>query len=559
MSDRPPAAPAPFAKLSTELLSAYYEAHPVSARLIGLHAYDGRLPDASSGALERRTSELGDAIQRLENIDPRELSESEALEHRVLLSESRYERFRLREWRIWARYPLAYLELADVTSYMMRRYAPARDRAMALCLHLEGLPRLLDEAKENLDSTLDLTIVESAIPLFRSYVSFLEEDLAETLVGVDEGDARLRRSLIQARQHAAAAAHDFVTFLEERRRRAQPDSFAIGNDLFRKLLLYGEGVEAEPDRLLELAEGELAKSRAALEETAARIDPSLSPAEVMARIKRDHPAGADVLETTRRITEELRRFVAEKDLVTIPAETTCRVEPTPPFLSWAFALLDPPGMFEESDEPGFYFVTPPREDWDEADRSAWLTEFSFAGIRNMTIHEAWPGHFLQALHNRRNPSRVLRTFGSYSSVEAWAHYCEEMMLEAGYGNGDPALRMVQLGDALVRSVRCVAGIRMHTCGMTLEEAHRLFREEALLADHPARAEAERGTFDPGIVNYTLGKLMLRKLRSDWEAERGDGFSLKEFHDSFLSWGSAPLPFVRPMMLRAPGGDVFPRL
>jgi uncharacterized protein (DUF885 family) len=555
MPEGPPAS-ALFADLSTELLNAYYEAHPVSARLIGLHAYDGRLPDAASGSLERRVGELGEAIRRLEGIEPQELSATESLEHRVLLSESRFERFRLSEWRTWARYPLAYLELADVTSYLMRRYAPVRDRAMALCLHLEGLPRLLDEAKGNLDPNLDLTIVESAIPLFRSYVSFLEKDLAETLVGVDGGDARLRRSLIQARQQAAAATLDFVTFLEQRRRTAKPDSFALGEDLFRRLLLYGEGVEIAPERLLTLAMEELAKSRAALEETAARIDSSASPAEVMMRIKRDHPAGSEVLATTRRIAEELRSFVAEEDLVTIPTETPCRVEPTPPFLSWAFALLDPPGMFEASDEPGFYFVTPPREDWDESEKRSWLTEFSFAGIRNMTIHEAWPGHFLHALHNRRNPSRVLRTFSSYSSVEAWAYYCEEMMLEAGYGDGDLSLRMVQLGDALLRSVRCVVGIRMHACGLPLAEAHRLFREEALLADHPARAEAERGTFDPGIVNYTLGKLMLRKLRSDWQSERGDGASLKEFHDSFLSWGSVPLPYVRRMMLREPGADIF---
>jgi uncharacterized protein (DUF885 family) len=544
-----------FSSVVDETLDYYYDANPVAARRLGLHAYDGRLPDVSRGGLQRRSGELEESIARLERVDPASLDEAEALDRQFLLARCRHELLRLREWKTWAKYPLDYLDLMDVSDYMRRDYAPRIDRAMALCIHLKGIPRLLDDARGNLEPELDRAIVETSIRLLHGYVDFVENDLGEAVADAHEGDDAFRRSLLQARKQAVEATNEFISVLEALSVTARPDAFPVGPDVFRKMLLYGEGVDVPLDRLLEIGERELARNRRALAELAERIDPSVSAREVMERVKREHPAAADLVAATQRIADDVRRFVVENDLVTIPSSRECVIEETPSYLSYAFAMMESPGPFEERDFPGIYYVTPPQPGWEENEVEDWLQEFSFAGLHNTTVHEAWPGHFLHDLHIRQCSSRVLRTHHVYSSFESWAHYSEEMMIEQGYAGDDLSVRVVQIGDALLRAVRFVASIRMHTRGMSVDEACRLFRQEAMLGETAARAEAERGTYDPGYVNYTLGKLMLVKLRNDWQAARGEGASIKEFHDTFLGWAAAPVPFVRQRMLPGDTGDI----
>ena len=231
------------------------------------------------------------------------------------------------------------------------------------------------------------------------------------------------------------------------------------------------------------------------------------------------------------------------------------MEETPPFLRWASAMMDTPGPLDEQATEAFYYVTPVEPHWTPEQAEEWLRTLNYAMLRNTSVHEAYPGHYIHSLHNRLAPTIVSRVFGAYSFWEAWAHYVEEMMIAEGYGGGDQRLHLAQIGDALLRNVRYVCAIRMHTMGMTVAEATERFRREAFLEPLAAEREAMRGTFDPGYLCYTLGKLELRKLRADAERERGDAFTLRQFHDEVLSFGAPPLALVRAAMLRHNDGAV----
>lgn len=544
------------ATLTDEILEAYFDANPGEARAAGLAAWDGRVPDRSAAGVARRVGELEEFTRRLEALDLASLTDAERVDVRILRHECAKERHRLRDRRLPQRDPVFHLEDLDLTGYLAREYAPARDRAAAVCHHLEGVPRLLDEAAAQLEDPLDPTVLRTAVRLFRGWADFVDGDLGDAVGDACAEDPTLRRAMLAARHEASRSARDFIAGLEERLVTAKAGAFAIGPQLLSGLLREEEGVDVPLGRLLELGREDLEANREKLREVAARIDANADPAEVMRRIKADHPKADEVLDATRELLRRLRAFLVERNVVSIPSGEECLVRRTPPYLAWAFAMMDGPPSLAEKGWPGIYYVTPPGADWDERRTEEWLSEYNRAGLTNTSVHEAWPGHFLHALHIRRNPSRVVRVSHTYSSSEAWAHYSEELMVELDFANGDPAFAMSQLADALVRNVRLVASIGLHCGDLSLEEAEWMFRRDAHLSPEAARAEAERGTFDPGYLNYTLGKLMLRKLREDVRAARGAEFSLRGFHDEFLYWGMAPVPLVRGLLL---GPDAGPAL
>lgn len=267
----------------------------------------------------------------------------------------------------------------------------------------------------------------------------------------------------------------------------------------------------------------------------------------------EHPPEEGLIPLAGTLLQELRVFLEEREVVPLPVGDRLHVEPTPPFLRWAFALMDTAGPFEEVSTDSYYYLTLPEADWPAEQKEEWMRRFDPYTLRNTSVHEVYPGHYVHFLYMRRVPSRVRKVFHAYSFVEGWAHYAEEMMVEEGYG--DERLRLAQLLDALLRAVRFVVSIQMHTEGMTVARAARRFVEDAYLEPLPAYREAQRGTFDPGYLNYTLGKLMLRKLRRDYERERGGAFRLREFHDRLLQLGAPPIPVARQVLLRNPEGSL----
>jgi len=240
----------------------------------------------------------------------------------------------------------------------------------------------------------------------------------------------------------------------------------------------------------------------------------------------------------------------------VPSEDRCQVTETPAYMRYAFAAMDSAGALETQATESFYYVTPVEPSWTPVQKEEWLSNFNYDTLKIISIHEVYPGHFVHHLHNKygRNLPLVNRVATSYAFTEGWAHYTEEMVLDTDYAKGQPKLQLTQLLEALVRNCRYLCSIRMHTQGMTVDQATRFFMENAFMGELPARREALRGTFDPGYLNYTLGKLMIKKLARDYRQEKAGAFSLKEFHDRLLSYGAPALPLVREVMLENPDGS-----
>jgi uncharacterized protein (DUF885 family) len=544
----------PLSSFSERYLADYLEAHPTRAAGLGFHQYDGRVPDLSRPAIAARIDALRAAQVEIESIDPSGLAGVDWLDYRLLDDAIRLELFDLTEWRRWERDPLTYLGLMEVDQYIKRNYAPLAERVRGLVLHLRAVPQVVATAKANL-SEVSAPVLETAVDVLGGGLSFLAEDLSPAVDGLGEEEPALHAEFAAAQALALEAGRDLLDHLSGMLATQPSASFAVGRDAFGKMLRYGEAVDLPLERLLEIGEDDLAKNKRAFVETAARLDPDGTPAAAMARISQEHPTSATLVAETRAMLEELRQFVIDHELVDLPYDERCTVEETPKFMRTAFAMMDTPGPFEPVAREAFYYVTPPEADWPPERQEEWLTAFDYHTLRCTSIHEAWPGHFLHDLHFRDAPSQVAKVFDAYSFWEAWAHYCEEMMLVQGYRAGDQKLRLAQLAGALTRNVRYVCAIGMHTGDMSVEEATARFMRDAFMEETPARAEAVRGTFDPGYLNYTLGKLMLLKLRDDYRAERGEAFDLKRFHDAFLSWGAPPVPYVRRLLLDRDDGQI----
>jgi hypothetical protein len=359
-------------------------------------------------------------------------------------------------------------------------------------------------------------------------------------------DAALQEELRTAIGPAAQALRDLGAWFHEQIPPAGTDAgdFRLGADLFARMLRVTERVDVPLDELEAAGRRELERNLAAFREACAAFAPGLSPQEVLAKVNARKPAGGPV-EGARRQLAGLRRFVEEHGLVSIPGEEEALIAEAPPYQRWNSAYIDIPGPYDRH-LPSIYYIAPPDPAWTPEEQEQNIP--NEADLLFVSIHEVWPGHFLQFLHSNRAESELARLFVTYGFAEGWAHYAEEMMWEAGFGDGDPYLRIGQLQNALLRNVRYLVALGLHAGTMTLEEAERMFREEGLQDPANARQQANRGAFDPGFLNYTLGKLMVRKLRADWTATRGGRAAWRELHDRFLSYGGPPVPLVRRAMM-----------
>jgi uncharacterized protein (DUF885 family) len=530
-----------FDTLIGSILDDFYASRPTEARWLGLHQYDGLVGDHSRSGLAERLRRLNEQTTALESIADEELNYDERFDRDLLLAQLRLERFQLAELRDRARNPIVWSDDIDLSGYLMRSYAPIDERARALKQQAALIPTVLANATEVLDSDLSRPVVATALDVFRGAVSFIRDELPAALA-----EAGSTISVDAEMSEALTAIEQFIALLEHRLQHAH-DDFAIGADLLRKLVSYGEMVDIEIEDLLRIGEVDLARNLDLARATAAAIDPSASVADVVRAEGRDHPAADQLINEVSAVLESVRQYVVDHEIVTIPTEARCIVEETPSFLRWAFAMMDTAGPYEDASVESYYFVTPPEPDWDAERQEEWLSNFERSGLPGLSTHEAYPGHFVHFQHLRNVASPVRRMAISYSFVEGWAHYVEEMMLEEGFGGGNPRYRLSQLKGALLRNCRLVVSIKMHAFGMSLDDATNFFMVNGFLEEAPARAEAVRGTFDPGYLNYNFGLLMMRKLRADVQEQEGDRFSLRVFHDRLLALGAPPFALARQVL------------
>lgn len=552
-----------FDKIQKEFLETHFEHRPIAAVGLGWHQHDGRfiLPTAAAIAEEdRRLHQARATLSELqfERLDPQRKRDRDLLQ--IAIAGELWSR---EQQRAYYRNPLTYTYGLDVSIYLQRDFKPLPERIRDIATILGYAPEFLSLARTHLERVLPLPWVETAIRAAEGTASFLEKDVVQAAAEVSAPDihARLNTTLPEA----VTAFREYAEWLKREKLPLADASFALGRAAYRAMLQLEE-IDMEPKQILEIGMRELRAEQERFRQAATVLDPNLSPVEAARVIQRDHPTAEGLIPDTRKKLEEIRQFLIDHQIITVPSEVRAQVKETlPPFRATSFASMSTPGPFETRATDAYYYVTPVEPEWSDAQKEEWLGAFNYYTTDIVSIHEAYPGHYVQFLAlNASRASTVAKIFPSYAFAEGWAHYTEQMMIEEGFEQVPSTrtasreeqvraarYRIAQSTEALLRLCRLCCSIRLHTQGMTVDEATRFFVENCYYEEKPARFEAIRGTFDPGYLVYTLGKLMILKLRQDWQAQEGPRYSLKRFHDEFLSHGAPPVPMLRRIMLKDP--------
>ena len=554
-------ADAEYEAVAEEYIKSYLAARPLQGTALGLHEYDGKITDYSRLALDAELSRLRRFDDRLAKFDPSKLSPRQSIDLRILQAAVKKELFQMQDMSIFERNPMVYARAADLNIYVQRNFAPLEDRVRSLTAIESQLPNILIAARTNLNDVLPKPYVQLAIQIARGASDFLKKSLPAAITGFK--DEQIRVAFQDANRRAANALSDYAGWLEREKLPKASLDFALGEEKFRRGLAQTELVDLPPQKILEIGMQQLKAEQEAFAEAAKKIDPNKPPIEVFKQIQSEHPTPENLIPDVAKDLDKIRKYVSSHHLVTIPSDVRAKVKETPQYRrAVSFASMDTPGPFEKRATEAYYYVTPTESDWPDKQKEEWLTAFNYYASDIVSIHEVYPGHYVQFLRLNASPaSKVEKIFGSYAFIEGWAHYCEKMMIDEGYGSPTDATpsedevkraakyRMAQADEALLRLCRLCASIKMHTQNMSVDEATKFFQDNCYYEEKPARQEAMRGTFDPGYLNYTLGKLQILKLRDDYKAQQGDEFSLQKFHNELLNHGMPPIRLLRELMLK----------
>jgi uncharacterized protein (DUF885 family) len=552
---------ADFSAVAEEFIKGYLNARPLRATQLGFHEYDGRADDFSRLALDAELQRLRRFDDRLRKFEPEELNTRNGIDLRILQAAIAKELFEFQDVHKFERNPMTYARCADLNIYIARNFAPLEDRVRSLLQIEAQIPNILIAAKTNLAEVLPRPYVELAIQIARGSADFLRKDMVTAVETVK--DQELRGNFIDANRRAAAALGDFASWLEKDKLPKATPNFALGEAKYQRWLTETELVDLPPVKILEIGLAKLKEEQQTFADAAKIIDPNKSPAEVFKEIQKDHPAADKLIPDIAKNLDHIRGYVTEHKIVGIPPNAKAQVRETPQYdRATSFASMDTPGPFEKKATEAFYYVTPVDPNWTEQQKEEWLTSFNYYTADVTSIHEAYPGHYVQFLRlNASSANRIEKIFGSYAFVEGWAHYCEQMMLDQGFGGPKKPpgtaeeqermakYRMAQASEALLRLCRLCVSVKMHTQGMSVDEATKFFRENCYYEDKPARSEAMRGTFDYGYLNYSLGKMEILKLRDDYKAQQDAEFSLEQFHNQLLDHGMPPIRLLREILLK----------
>lgn len=524
-----------------EFIEATFAARPSFAVWAGRHEYDGRLSDWSAASLQKENLRLHAARERALAFQPEALDVRQRFERDYVVAAIDRDLFwnETAEWPY--RNPMYYGRALDPDVYISREYAPLAARMRAYIAYANAVPAAAQQIRKNLRTPLPRPYVHIGHVSFGGLARFYQNDVPAVFAAVHDAQLQQKFRAANARAIKAMQALDaWFTQLEA----SATDNFALGERKFTEMLRATEQVDVPLARLKEVGERDLARNLAALREACQAFMPDTSMESCVAKVKANKLPGTPVDGARQQLTE-LRQFVLEKKIVTIPGSEQALVKESPPYQRWNAAYISVSGPYEKR-LPSIYYIAPPDPKWTQAEQEAYLPgQYDLLFI---SAHEVWPGHFLQHQHANRTASKLGQLFSSYAFGEGWAHYAEEMMWQAGLEQGNSEAHIGQLLNALLRDARYLSAIGLHTGGMSVADAEKLFREKAYQDGGSARQQAARGTFDPAYGNYTLGKLMIMKLREDWTATRGGRTAWQDFHDAFLSYGSPPIPLLRRAML-----------
>lgn len=543
-----------FEKLSEDYLKGYLDWRPQSGVALGLHEYDGKIADYGKKSIDAEIARLKDFDKKFSEIDSASLSTKEYYDWKLLRSNIKNELFSFEDLKVYNKNPMTYAGSIDVNIYVKRNFAPIEQQIKSIIAIENEAPKFYEDAKVNLQDSLALPHIQLAIQIARGSASFLGKDLLVALKDVKNDS--LMKAFNSANQKAIDAINGYADFLEKEKLGKAHNKYAIGKENYQKMLLYGEGITMSADDILAIGMKELAKEQASFDAAAKIINPNKKPIDVYNDIQKEHPTAASLIPDSRKNLEVIRQFLIDKKIVTMPSEVRVKLEETPPFArATSTASMDTPGPFETKATEAYYYITPVDPKWTPKQQEDWLASFNYYTTDVVSIHEAYPGHYTQFLHlNASDATKVQKIFGSYAFIEGYAHYTEIMMLDAGFGNDGDAIkaakyRIAQSGDALLRLCRLVVSINMHCKGMNVDQATTFFMDNWHQGENPSSQEAMRGTYDPGYLFYTLGKLQILKLREDYKKQEGDNYSLLKFNDAMLDNGMMPIQTMREVLLK----------
>ncbi len=574
---RPPSsaassADAAFDRLAQEYISGYLAWRPLTGTSLGLHEYDGKITDFTKPSLAAELARLKSCDQSLANLNTAILSPRAFYDYRILRNSIQREIFGFEQMETYFRNPMTYAGAIDANTYIKRNFAPLEDRVRSLTAILKQAPNIMAAARANLADSLPRPFIETAIDEANGAVDFLDKDLVDALKDVKSPS--LMADFNSANSRAMAELSNYVAYLKEQKLPKATDQFALGRDKYQKLLLYGEMITLSPAQLLDLGLQQLQRQQQIFAETANQIDASKRPIEVFKLIQRDHPTEQTLIPDTSQDLEIIRQFIVDRKIIDIPSPVRPKVTETPQYLrATSFASMDTPGPFEAKATEAYYYVSPPEPDWTPQQKEEWLTSFNYYSTDIVSIHEVYPGHYVQFLCLNASPAtRLEKIFAGYAFTEGWAHYAEQMMVDQGFGDfcsqhairntqhaasplsgaaqiNAAKYRLAQADEALLRLCRFCVSIKMHCQGMTIDEATKFIQDNCYYEEKAARQEAIRGTYDPEYLYYTLGKLEILKLRDDYRKQQGPNFSLRKFHDELLRHGAPPIRLLREVLLK----------
>jgi len=538
-----------FSKLVTDYFDESFSFEPTTGTVNGFHQYDPKLEDFSAPRVATHVKRLQDMLDRAVALWTErvalpydDLIDLEALESRIRADLLEWEKmgFRLQNPMTYSRIPGE-----GIDALLKRDYAPASERLKSVTLRLRAVPGVYAAGKANM-KTPPKEWTELALRMANGSLGFFQDSVSAWAKEAAGADMLALADFNRANTTAFAATQDWIHFLEKELKPRSTGSWAIGPAFFSEKLQTEEMISEPLDALLAKGEAQLKADHDAAVQTAELIDRRKTANQVMESIQSDHPTAKDLIPAVRRSLEGVRQFVVSKNLASFPSEVRPRVEPTPAYArNGSFASLDAPGPYETKATESYYYVTPPEDSWSPAQVEEHLRAFSTPILAMTDVHEAYPGHFLQALWMPKVATKIRKLLQASSNVEGWAHYAEQMVVEEGFADTDPRIRRAQREEALLRDCRFVVGIQLHTTTLTVEQGAERFVKECFQTPANAYEEARRGTYDPTYLVYTYGELQIYELRREYLSQKGG--TLREFHDAFLAQGVVPIRLVRKLL------------
>ena len=542
-----------FLRISENFIKGYLDWRPELSVYLGFHEYDGKTSDLNMKSISDELVRLKSYSQMLKEFDTASLSRKVLYDLSILQHGIESEIFYIEDMASYTMNPITYAYYLDFSTYIKRNFAPLEERLKDIVAVEKCIPEILTAARANLADSLPEPYIEIAVQMLKGSISFLQNELVKGLKEVNNDS--LMKEFKKANDIVISEVIAFAGFLEKEKLPKANNRYELGREKYQKMLLAYEGINMTSEEILEIGLSELRKEQEVFNASAEIISPGKKPMEVLQEMQKEHPTAENLIPDIRKNIEAIHQFLIDRKIVTIPSDTRVQVEETPEYSrSLGFAMMDPPGAFEKIATEAYYYITPPDPEWSAREKEEWLSTFDYYTSDLISIHEAYPGHFIQLTYlNKSAATKIEKIFGSYAFIEGWAHYTEKMMIDEGYGNtGDPVkaakYRLAQSGEALVRLCRLCVSIKMHCEGMSIDDATKFFMDNWYHGEKPSREEARRGTYDPGYLYYTLGKLMVLKLRQDYQKQEGDNFNLQKFHDLLLENGMPQILILRKEIL-----------